>query len=87
MKKARHEGFFSLWSGTVPSLMLVSNPAIKFTAYEYLKRKVLELRDVPALDSGQAFFIGVMSGLMATIATYPIQVVQTKLRVSNLGEA
>ena len=32
------EGLGSLWNGTKASLMLVSNPAIKFTVYELLKR-------------------------------------------------
>ena len=83
-----------LWSGTVPSLVLVSNPAIKFTAYEYLKRKLLEWRselgahavagDAHALDAGQAFFLGVMASAAATVVTYPIQVVQTKSRVRIL---
>ena len=82
------EGLRTLWSGTVPSLVLVSNPAIKFTAYETLKRKLLESRGSSAhaqLDAGQAFALGVAASLMATIVTYPIQVVQTKSRVSFGG--
>lgn len=85
---ASSEGISGLWAGTLPSLVLVSNPAIKFTAYEYLKRKVIEwnafnpLKAVEGqLDAGQAFFLGVMASFVATVVTYPIQVVQTKSRV------
>ena len=34
---ARDEGLGALWSGMVPSLMLVSNPTVQFAAYERLK--------------------------------------------------
>ena len=80
----RFEGTSSLWSGLVPSLVLVSNPAIKFTAYEAIKRRVMESMgdQTKALTPGQAFMVGVAASLVATIATYPVQVVQTKARVS-----
>ena len=38
-----HEGVPSVWAGTVPSLVLVSQPTIKFTIYEFLKRYYLQL--------------------------------------------
>ncbi|CAN0352968.1 unnamed protein product, partial [Ectocarpus sp. 12 AP-2014] len=34
----RHEGLAGLWSGTAPSLVLVSNPIIQFVVYETLKQ-------------------------------------------------
>ncbi len=36
----RDEGAGALWSGTVPSLLLVLNPAIQFMIYEGLKRQL-----------------------------------------------
>ena len=83
------DGLTSLWSGTIPSLVLVSNPAIKFTVYEFLKRHVIEWKghlEKDTLSPGNAFLVGVTASLAATIVTYPVQVVQTKARVrSNLG--
>ena len=38
-----HEGIPSVWAGTIPSLLLVSQPTIKFTIYEFLKRHYLQL--------------------------------------------
>ena len=38
-----HEGIPSVWAGTIPSLVLVSQPTIKFTVYEFLKRYYLQL--------------------------------------------
>ena len=43
MRTFHEDGASGLWSGTLPSLALVSNPAIKFTAYEWLKRKLAEV--------------------------------------------
>ena len=38
VKIAVQEGVGALWNGTKASLLLVTNPAIKFTFYELLKR-------------------------------------------------
>ena len=71
------EGLGPLWNGTVASLILVSNPALKFTVYEYLKRLTSD-----PLSPSKAFFMGAFASAIATIITYPVQVVQTKARVS-----
>jgi adenine nucleotide transporter 17 len=77
------EGLSSLWSGTVPSLVLVSNPAIKFTIYEWLKRKMLS-DGGSFLTPTEAFFTGVVASAIATLVTYPVQVIQAKARVKLL---
>lgn len=74
----RTEGAAGLWAGAMPSLMLVSNPALQFMAYEWLKR---HLAAVSAQPPAVAFFaIGAMAKAFATVATYPLQLIQTKLR-------
>lgn len=81
IKVARSDGWSALWNGLGASLMLVSNPAIKFTVYEQLKRLVFKHRFANAnLSALQAFVLGVMASSVATVATYPLQVVQVKLR-------
>ena len=74
------EGVGPLWNGTAASLILVSNPALKFTVYEYLKRLASE-----PLSPSKAFFMGAFASAIATIITYPVQVVQAKSRVSYLS--
>ncbi|XP_033183195.1 peroxisomal Membrane Protein 34 isoform X2 [Bombus vancouverensis nearcticus] len=75
----KYEGLKKLWAGTVPSLMLVMNPAIQFMTYETIKRKVLaSLHGVP--PAWTFFVIGAIAKAVATILTYPLQLVQTKLR-------
>lgn len=60
--------------------MLVMNPAIQFMTYETIKRKVLaSLHGVP--PAWTFFVIGAIAKAVATILTYPLQLVQTKLRV------
>lgn len=34
-----NEGVGTLWNGTLPSLVLVLNPAVQFMIYEAMKRK------------------------------------------------
>lgn len=77
----KYEGLKQLWAGTLPSLMLVANPAIQFMTYESIKRKVavaLSGRQTPAWIF---FVIGAIAKTIATSLTYPLQLVQTKLRV------
>lgn len=71
---ANTEGIGRLWSGIGPSLMLVSNPAIQFTVYEALKRRI------DAKTAWHFFLMGACAKAVATIATYPIQLVQARQR-------
>lgn len=81
---AKTEGVGALWRGTLPSLMLVSNPALQFMAYEAIKRRLLAGRPSPAeLGSVAVFLVGAAAKAFATVTTYPLQLVQTKLRVSR----
>uniref|UniRef100_A0A3P9J3F8 Solute carrier family 25 member 17 n=1 Tax=Oryzias latipes TaxID=8090 RepID=A0A3P9J3F8_ORYLA len=66
-----NEGVGTLWNGTLPSLILVLNPAVQFMFYEALKRKI---------SSAQIFLIGAIAKAVATTVTYPLQTVQAILR-------
>ncbi|KAK2577159.1 hypothetical protein KPH14_003316 [Odynerus spinipes] len=76
----KYEGLEKLWAGTLPSLLLVANPAIQFMTYESIKRRVgMSLRD--AQPPAWVFFaIGAIAKTIATTLTYPLQLVQMKLR-------
>lgn len=79
VKIAREEGISQLWSSVFPSLILVSNPAIQFMVYELTKRK-LQYTTESALI---VFLMGAFAKLIATVATYPIQVGQARIRSST----
>ncbi|XP_071965437.1 peroxisomal membrane protein PMP34-like [Antedon mediterranea] len=85
-KISREEGFWSLWNGTVSSLMLVGNPAIQFMVYQALKRWRQRVLNTTELGNVTYFLIGAVAKTVATLATYPLQVVQSKQRFSNQGE-
>ncbi|XP_017863157.1 PREDICTED: peroxisomal membrane protein PMP34 [Drosophila arizonae] len=76
---AKTEGLSGLWSGTIPSLMLVSNPALQFMMYELLKRNLMIFTG-GEMGSLSFFVIGAIAKAFATVLTYPLQLVQTKQR-------
>uniref|UniRef100_A0A182TYJ8 Peroxisomal membrane protein PMP34 n=1 Tax=Anopheles melas TaxID=34690 RepID=A0A182TYJ8_9DIPT len=81
---ARTEGVRGLWAGAVPSLMLVINPAIQFMVYESLKRRLTAAGNAKSSPSAITFFsIGAVAKMIATVLTYPLQLIQTKLRHGN----
>ncbi|XP_069593179.1 peroxisomal membrane protein PMP34 [Ranitomeya imitator] len=80
-KILQQEGVLALWNGTLPSLLLVFNPAIQFMFYEGLKRQLL--RQQAELTSFQVFVIGAIAKAIATIVTYPLQTVQSVLRFGH----
>jgi len=73
----QHEGWQALWSGTSSSLMLISNPSLQYSCYEYLKRLGSNMVINPHL---RHLFNGALSKLVATVITYPLQVMQTQRR-------
>lgn len=80
----KYEGWKQLWAGTMPSLMLVANPAIQFMTYESIKRRVISSLDGAQPPAWIFFIMGGIAKMIATSITYPLQLVQTKLRVSNI---
>lgn len=76
---ANTEGVGALWSGIGPSLILVSNPAIQFTVYEALKRRV------NAKNAWHFFLLGACAKAVATVATYPLQLAQARQRNGKDG--
>ncbi len=83
VKVSKNEGIAGLWSSTLPSLVLVSNPAIQFMVYELLKREAQRLLKTKSLSGTVVFILGAISKSISTVATYPLQVVQSKQRVSH----
>jgi len=77
VKIGQTEGLKALWAGTGPSLILVLNPAIVFMTYESLKRR---------FKGGTLvyFLLGAIAKCVATVITYPLQIVQAKMRVRRI---
>lgn len=76
----KHEGIEKLWAGTLPSLMLVINPAIQFMTYESIKRRVSATLQGAQPPAWMFFAIGAVAKSIATAVTYPLQLAQSKLR-------
>eukprot|EP00894_Picocystis_sp_ML_P005446 jgi/Pico_ML_1/55963/g1568.t1 len=73
----KKEGWKAWWRGSAPGVVMAGHGALQLSAYEGIKRAWLghEDRDVGALDAG---VMAAASKLLASTATYPIQVVQEK---------
>ncbi|XP_021344927.1 peroxisomal membrane protein PMP34-like, partial [Mizuhopecten yessoensis] len=80
LKIARMEGIGALWNGTLPSIVLASNPSLQFMVYEVVKRYFQKLMKTKDLSGFLYFVIGAVAKATATITTYPLQVVQSRLR-------
>ncbi|XP_074512842.1 peroxisomal membrane protein PMP34 [Sebastes fasciatus] len=73
-----NEGVGTLWNGTLPSLILVLNPAVQFMIYEAMKRRAG--KGGKKISSAEIFLIGAVAKAIATTATFPLQTVQAILR-------
>lgn len=80
----REEGPAGLYRGLAPALLLVSHGMVQFAAYEELK---LALGTPPGgsgeagtLSVGPGFVAGAASKFIATLVTYPSQVVRSRLQ-------
>lgn len=83
LKILRRDGIGALWSGTIPSLVLVSNPAIQFMIFELLKRNLQQTLARKELSSFHVFTLGAVSKSISTVLSYPLQVVQSKKRYGS----
>ncbi|KAJ6740009.1 hypothetical protein OIU79_000205 [Salix purpurea] len=88
----REEGWRALYKGIVPSLFLVSHGAVQFTAYEELRKVIVDFKakqrkedckiaDSQLLNSVDYAILGGSSKIAAIILTYPFQVIRSRLQV------
>jgi len=85
------EGITSFYSGLTPALLGLTHVAVQFPAYEYLKTKFTGRPMGAAPAEGQddkAHWLGVLSAsilskIMASSATYPHEVIRTRLQTQR----
>lgn len=69
----REEGIGALYKGLIPTMMRQGcNQAVNFTAYQYIKRKVMDHEGTTELQSWQSLFIGGLSGGMGPMVNNPL---------------
>ncbi|XP_071719812.1 peroxisomal nicotinamide adenine dinucleotide carrier-like [Rutidosis leptorrhynchoides] len=81
-------GIRGFWKGIVPTLIMVCNPSIQFMIYEtslkYLKNKRAEKKQSPkSVSALEVFLVGAIAKLGATVTTYPLLVVKSRLQAKQ----
>lgn len=83
----REEGWFALYRGIVPALLLTSNGAVQFMIYEKLKvvdplQTAAALCGMPGVcpTFAASFTNGALAKIFASCTTYPYQVVKTRVQ-------
>ena len=69
----REEGVGALYKGLIPTMLRQGcNQAVNFTAYQWIKRKVLDVQGGSELHYWQSLVIGGLSGGMGPIVNNPL---------------
>lgn len=81
-------GIRGFWKGIVPTLIMVCNPSIQFMIYETSLRSLKEKRatnkhGVKQITALEVFFLGAVAKLGATVTTYPLLVVKSRLQAKQ----
>ncbi|KAI0395387.1 mitochondrial carrier domain-containing protein [Xylariaceae sp. FL0594] len=83
------EGILSFYSGLTPALLGLTHVAVQFPAYEFLRKKFTgESMGMMGDSSQQSQWFGVLSAsilskIMASSATYPHEVIRTRLQTQR----
>jgi hypothetical protein len=67
----REVGPAGLFRGFRASVLLCVNPAINYTVFEQLKKRLLASTGAKGLTTLQAFVLGAIGKIVATLCTYP----------------
>ena len=79
-KLHRENGLVGFWKGVVPSLVMVSNPAIQFMFFEWLQHKRADAKRSTQMTAGEVFGMSALAKLAATLITYPLLVVKSTVQ-------
>jgi hypothetical protein len=72
-----NEGIAGFFKGATLSLVLTMNPVIQYTCYEYLKKRFKSSAFVAH------FMFGAIAKFIATLLTYPMQTIRTRLQLNE----
>ncbi|KAF5453641.1 hypothetical protein F2P56_028532 [Juglans regia] len=83
-------GFWGFWKGVFPTLIMVSNPSIQFMLYETMlkklkKRRALSRKGNSGVTALEIFLLGALAKLGATVVTYPLLVVKSRLQAKQVS--
>lgn len=81
----KEEGLSGLYSGLGPSLFGVMHVVIQFPLYESLKRELSSRHADRELTLPELVFTSAASKMVASTATYPHEVVRSRMHVSGSG--
>ncbi|KAL3734511.1 hypothetical protein ACJRO7_023807 [Eucalyptus globulus] len=84
----REAGVAGFWKGIVPTLIMVCNPSIQFMIYEtslkHLRAKhSASKRGLKNVNALEVFLLGALAKLGATVSTYPLLVVKSRLQAKQ----
>ncbi|GMI80836.1 peroxisomal NAD carrier, peroxisomal membrane protein 38, ABERRANT PEROXISOME MORPHOLOGY 3 [Hibiscus trionum] len=81
-------GVLGFWRGVLPTLIMVSNPSIQFMLYETMLKKLKKRRSLKQGNNGvtalEIFLLGALAKLGATVVTYPLLVVKSRLQAKQV---
>ncbi|OAY80057.1 peroxisomal nicotinamide adenine dinucleotide carrier [Ananas comosus] len=81
-------GLLGFWKGVIPTLIMVSNPAMQFMLYETLLKKLKKKhatnsKGADGISALEIFILGAVAKLGATVVTYPLLVVKSRLQIKQ----
>ncbi|XP_050211175.1 peroxisomal nicotinamide adenine dinucleotide carrier [Mercurialis annua] len=81
-------GIFGFWRGVLPTLIMVSNPSMQFMLYETMlknlkKQRALRKKGDNVVTALEIFLLGALAKLGATVVTYPLLVVKSRLQAKQ----
>lgn len=82
------DGVKGFYKGLIPSLILVSNPAVQYMVYEQVARFVSKLKIKRSGGNGKltsldVFLVGAVAKLVATLVTFPYLLVKSRLQAKG----
>jgi solute carrier family 25 folate transporter 32 len=82
----RNEGISAFYKGLGPSFLGISHVAIQFPLYEQIKIRLKEEQGTDDLNSSSILLASSLSKIIASLVTYPHEVVRTRLQ-TQIGDA